>query len=440
MKQMRKPRSYYKSIDANILLQMLNEGFSQYEISDQLGLCREYIRKLFRSHNIPIVNRRKKEALPKELLLKEHYDNQLTLKEIATKYNRTYRSIKHQFKKYQIEVRNNTVFKNNRKRQQFIENIKLDYGTLTKKELQQKYEIGQQYIDSFLEGERKFFTQSSQEKLLYDWLKSMSENVITNDRTVISPKEIDLFLPDKNLGIEIYGLYWHSTKNRQKTNRYELLDKINLCSDISLLQFYEDEIANKLDICKSIILNKLGKSEKIFARKTSIEIISSNEANRFFNETHLQGSCVSTFYVGLRHNNELVSVMSFSKHRFSNSAQWEITRFSNKLNTQVIGGASKLLSYFENRMKPKIIISYADRRISNGNLYKKLGFSLSHTTKPNYYYVIGKTRSNRMNWQKKKLSTKLEHYDPALTEEQNMQNYGFYRIYDSGQLVYRKAL
>lgn len=61
---------------------------------------------------------------------------------------------------------------------------------------------------------------------------------------------------------------------------------------------------------------------------------------------------------------------------------------------------------------------YADRRWSNGNLYKQLGFTLINKTKPSYYYVADYKRQNRMNFQKHKLV--IAGFDPSKTEHEIM--------------------
>lgn len=107
----------------------------------------------------------------------------------------------------------------------------------------------------------------------------------------------------------------------------------------------------------------------------------------------------------------------------------------------VIGGASKLLVYFEKSFKPSSLISYANRRWSNGNLYRKLGFTYSHATKPSYYYFhttdVSKVYS-RVQFQKHKLKEKLKEFNPELSEKTNMFANGYRRIYDCGQLVFTK--
>lgn len=68
--------------------------------------------------------------------------------------------------------------------------------------------------------------------------------------------------------------------------------------------------------------------------------------------------------------------MTFGKSRFkSDNDGIEIIRFCNKLNYQIIGGASKLFSYFKKHYDYKNIISYTECDISNGKLYENLGMS-----------------------------------------------------------------
>ena len=128
--------------------------------------------------------------------------------------------------------------------------------------------------------------------------------------------------------------------------------------------------------------------------------------------------------------------MTFVRSRFDKSYQWELSRYAARPFTHVIGGASRLLTYFIRCAKPRSIITYADRRFSVGNLYEKLGFTWLRDTRPGYSYVIGDKRQNRLRWQKHLLADKLPNFDPALTEHENMHNHGYYRIFDCGNRVY----
>ena len=117
-------------------------------------------------------------------------------------------------------------------------------------------------------------------------------------------------------------------------------------------------------------------------------------------------------------------------------------RFCSKLNYHVIGAAGKLLKYFEEKYQPKSIVSYADRRWSTGNLYKKLGFKLENISGPNYWYFLlndNRTIFSRVVFQKHKQEKLLKYFDKNLTEEQNMYNNNYSKIFDCGNLVFVKT-
>ena len=131
--------------------------------------------------------------------------------------------------------------------------------------------------------------------------------------------------------------------------------------------------------------------------------------------------------------------MTFSKCRFDKKHEWELLRFCNKLGYHVPGGASKLLKYFERNYNPKSLVSYADRRWSQGKVYEKLGFTFSHASAPNYWYWKDRyLLESRVKYQKHKLKTILEKFDETKTEVENMQDNGYNRIFDCGNLVYEK--
>jgi hypothetical protein len=105
----------------------------------------------------------------------------------------------------------------------------------------------------------------------------------------------------------------------------------------------------------------------------------------------------------------------------------------------VVGGFSKINTYFKNKYKPTSIVSYADRRWSVGNLYESCGFTLVHHSQPNYSYFHSKNVEvlfSRQQFQKHLLKNKLPVFDENLTEWGNMKANGYNRIWDSGNRVY----
>jgi hypothetical protein len=269
---------------------------------------------------------------------------------------------------------------------------------------------------------------------LINFVSTMVE-VNTKDRSVLCGKELDVFIPSKNLAIEFNGLYWHSDIYKDK--KYHLNKTIE-CNKkgVDLLHVFEDEWLEKSDIVKSIIKNKLGFwGERIYARNCVIRVVDKSEEKLFLNTNHIQGFVSSNISYGLYYNGELVSVMTFGGLRKSlgyNSKEgsYEMLRFCNKLNTNVVGGASKLFKHFIKNYKPKQIISYSDMRYFGGSLYKKLGFEFVDETRPNYFYVINHNRENRFKYRKDVLIS--EGFDESLTEKEIMKSRGYNRIYDCG--------
>ena len=297
----------------------------------------------------------------------------------------------------------------------------------------------------FGQGCPKCFQEKSNfEKELFEYIKSILPNevVIENDRTLLNGKEIDIYIPNLKIGFEANGLIWHSEKFNDDKNYH--LNKTILCEEKSvyLIHIFEDEWANKNDICKSRILNILNKiDEKIYARKCIIKEVSYKDSVAFINENHIQGNIMSTYRYGLYYNGELVSLMTFGKPRINvngtkDENTYELLRFCNKKNINVVGGASKLFKHFIKRHNPQKIISYADRRWSKGNLYEVLNFVKYNESPPSYSYVINKQRINRFSLRKDVLISKYG-CDPKMTEKEFCNSKGWYRIYDCGCLCYK---
>ena len=273
----------------------------------------------------------------------------------------------------------------------------------------------------------------------------------TNTKSVITPYELDVYSVEHKFAVEYNGLVWHSFgkssysmfNNHTREDNNNHLHKTELCESngLQLFHIFENEWLNdnKRAIWESVLKNKMGISNRIYARKCVIRELDSKVTNEFLEDNHLQGKCVASIKLGLYHKNTLVSVMTFGKSRYSKDYQYELIRFCSKLNTTVVGGASKLLKYFERNYSPSSIVSYANRRWSAGSLYETLGFEFLHNSAPNYFYFRGDDSSelhSRVKFQKHKLKGKLDVFDPNLTETQNMYNNGYRKIFDSGNKVY----
>lgn len=276
---------------------------------------------------------------------------------------------------------------------------------------------------------------SSGHRQICDMLDAWGIGYVINDRTVIKPKELDIWIPSHNLAIEFCGLYWHTEISGGKGRNYHL-DKLVQCEQLGvrLITIFDDE----LEVRTNKTLNRLRSILKVDttsvqARKCKISQISASDSKSFMNSVHLMEHAPATVHYGLFDGNELISVMTFSPSRFDRTG-YELVRYASS--RAVVGGAQRLFKQFLRDFPTGDVVSYADRRWSDGGIYFSLGFELDSISNPGYWYLDkNKKRYHRLNFTKKKLIK--EGHNPNETEWQIMQNLGYDRIWDCGQLVFR---
>jgi hypothetical protein len=269
--------------------------------------------------------------------------------------------------------------------------------------------------------------------------------ILSNTKSVIHPFELDIFVRDRNIGIEYNGLYWHS-ENAGDRNRFYHKNKTELATKngIRLIQIFEDEWKTKQNVIKSKLANIFGGGQlkAIGARECEISTIDSKTKNEFLDTNHIQGKDNSSIYYGLLYDDRLISVISFSPKRkilgqSKTDGEYELVRFATDINFNCVGAFSKLLTHFIRNHSPKKIITYADMRFTDKskNVYSKNGFSLVSESLPNYFYMENYTkRLHRYNFTKHSLVKKG--HDPEMTEWEIMQSLGYDRIWDCGHLRY----
>lgn len=280
---------------------------------------------------------------------------------------------------------------------------------------------------------------SRPEKEIKEFINSFYDGeIILNSSEIIYPLEIDIYIPDKKVAIEFNGLFYHNDKSNKK-KKYHCI-KSSRCErkGIFLFHIFEDEWENKKDLVKNRIKNLLGICEKrIFARNCKVSEISLKDKNIFLKENDFSGEDVSSVKIGLYYKNELISVMTFSKSQKNNNIEYKMNRFCNKGGCIVVGGASKMLKYFEEKFKPSLITAKCDRRCFKGNLFYKLGFKFLKLSQPKFYWKKNKNRLMK-NIKLKKITNNC--FDDNLSIETNMRKNGWKKIYDCGDMIFQKKI
>jgi len=281
-------------------------------------------------------------------------------------------------------------------------------------------------------------SESSGERIIRQWLEEHKIPFIQNDRQTIKPFELDFVIPSKHIAIEFNGIWWHSEKILNDRSYHFKKFKMAKDAGLNLIQVWEHDLNNKHNIILNRLTNAFGLiKNRIGARECDIKVIDSEIAKAFLNRYHLQGYHRSKYHWGAFYNNDLVSVISISKNRFSKKAEYELTRFANKSDISIAGNLSKLLNAAKLILGPTTLITYADLCWGQGNVYKQAGFEFKGFSKPNYWYFknIDDIKS-RMSFQKHKIIGKA----PGSTEIEIATNMGYNRFYDAGNAVWVKNL
>ena len=278
--------------------------------------------------------------------------------------------------------------------------------------------------------------------------------VITNNHTVLFGKELDIYLPDYQFAIECNPTVTHNSSvgdpwgGEKKSINYHK-HKTDLCSaqGIFLMHIFGYEWTHHKEIIKSMISNVLGCNQRIYARKCRVVEVDTAKAMQFLQQNHRQGYASTKLHLGLEYQGQLVSIMSFGKMRSTIgidssdlSECWELVRFCNILNVSVIGGASKLFSYFVKNYAPTQIRSFSDRSHTRGNLYELLSFKEIRQSGANYVWVntVDDKAYHRTNAQKRHIRRFLkdDNIDLTQSERQIMINHGYVQVYDSGTIIW----
>lgn len=304
------------------------------------------------------------------------------------------------------------------------------------------------YVFSYMEDQVYMFLHSLNPEL----------QIVRNTKKIITPYELDLYMPELHIGIECNPTSTHNSSVNTwdkdtaplKRNYHQM--KTMMCEDkgIFLFHIFGYEWETKRTIIESMLRNIVGCNNRVvYARQTIMKEVPGRTAAEFLDNNHRQGNTFSSIRLGLytKDNDELVSIMTFGKMRSTIGTSredlsncWELVRFCSALNTTVVGGASKLLSSFIATQHPIRIRSFSDRAHTRGTLYEKLGFTEIRRSDPGYVWVNLSTdvAYHRVNAQKQHLKKFLndDSIDLNKTEKEIMTEHNFVQVFDSGTITW----
>jgi hypothetical protein len=271
---------------------------------------------------------------------------------------------------------------------------------------------------------------------LLEWIKKYYPSA-GSTRKIISPKEIDIYIPELKLGIEYCGLYWHSELNIKNKKYHQ--DKMIECNKkgIRLITIFEDEWVNRQNQVKNFLKSVMGVNKiRLYARNCFIKEIDPNLSRKFLEENHIQGKAPLKISYGIFYKDNLMGVMTGNTHH-RKPGIFTLNRLAFQNGVQIIGGSSKLLKRLISYAKKngyKKIISWSDNRWSEGGVYEKCGFKMAEELLPDYSYYTGQNiRQSKQSNKKANLLKKGAEGSMENTEKELSLSLGYSRIWDCGK-------
>lgn len=273
--------------------------------------------------------------------------------------------------------------------------------------------------------------------------------IMQHNRTLIKPYELDIYLPEYRIGIECNPTCTHNSSvadpwgGEPKSYKYHQIKSLMAADkDIFLFHIFGYEWAHRKDVVKSMLINLLGRSRSIYARRCKVVELSDADCGKFLDAYHRQGSIHASIRLGLEAEDfGIVAVMTFNKLRFTigqtseTACILELSRFCSKTGIHVVGGASKLFKYFLKHYSCDKVVSFSDVAHTRGNLYNTLGFHSVNLSSPGYVWVnySDDTYLSRVACQKSNLSKLFTDLpDTDYTERDVMESHGYVQVFDSG--------
>lgn len=282
---------------------------------------------------------------------------------------------------------------------------------------------------------------SAPHKEIEAYLGTLGIEYVSNTRSIIPPKELDIYVPSHRLAIEFNGMYWHAFgPGDPASEKYRHREKYETCrrAGILLLQIDEHEWMNETtrSVWMSVLASKLGKHRRVAARATEFRPISRHEANRFLSTNHLQGGTpVVRWAFGLFHGDHLVGVITFAMHE---KGMINLTRLAFPLGVTVIGGARKLFQNALPHLPEMDIVTFSNNQYSDGSVYGVLGFEKEADLPPSYQWLFRGSVWNKRQMRRRHLARRPDiQFDPSKTEHQNLFAAGARCLYDAGYRRWR---
>ena len=186
---------------------------------------------------------------------------------------------------------------------------------------------------------------------------------------------------------------------------------VNLRVDgFSAFRIWEDVWNQKKNWILNFLTFRINKPISIFARDTKVVMLEENDAQKFADKNHLLGflkgktylACVVPPHRQFRNiqsefdvdGNPLIAIAVFGKDRVFKSEDGnsqisaELIQICTDSSVRLVGGLTKLISFYANMHHVDNVMTYSDLEWSGGMAFQKIGFTNELMTVPLYFNVV----------------------------------------------------
>lgn len=282
--------------------------------------------------------------------------------------------------------------------------------------------------------------RSKAEIEICEYLVKHNIEYVANDRSVIGPREIDIYIPSKHIGIEYNGILYHA-EGSNHIDKYYHYNKMLDCkkNDVSLVTIFEDEFTYH----RNAVYTKLDRLFGIGKKENSvgnihIDYIDKATAKEFIETNDTCDIKTVDVYLGVYSDEILIGAVTFQNIKQST---WQIADcifINNNPDT-----LKQAFEFFIKTYAPSKVYGYADRRWvidEANNVYTSMGLKFDSYTQPDFAYINSSRtkykRYYRTGINKESLLQANPQLSNELTEAEILQTLGYRRIWDCGYVKY----
>lgn len=282
---------------------------------------------------------------------------------------------------------------------------------------------------------------------IFQFIKSICKDDILreNDRKTFKNKiEIDILNQTMQVGIELNGLIWHNIdKGIYGRSRIDMMYhsyKIDMCNSkgIRLIQLFEDEWLEHKKLCKSKLHKIMHPKDMhvIDAQKCNVcSNVKDEDKKKFLMKYTFYGIDKSSIAYSLTMRNRIVAMMTFAR-RDDNTREWQVINYAEMNNFIVKHGFKTLLNAFCKDMHAFNVMYVVSRDwnsvddVDGSMTFLEVGLPQMHWMKRHHRFGVDEINESCMQ-------ALLMPIDDSKSFVQNMNDNGYYRIYDSGTLIFK---